>query len=96
MKELERIENGLNKSKTLLYKSEQQGLACSFVNGGLVIDSFVIEDDVLADALSRKGLNGVVEGSNFELLKTNYSWFSVHVKTKKLCQELGKGTEVAA
>lgn len=96
MKELERIESGLNKSKTLLYKSDKQGLACSFVNGGLVVDSFVIEDDVLADALSSKGLNGVVEGSNFELLKSNYSWFSVHVKTKKLCKELKKGTGVLA
>ncbi|MHA6247506.1 hypothetical protein ACXYMU_06190 [Pontibacter sp. CAU 1760] len=88
MKELERIESGLNKSKTLLYKPEQQGLACSFVNGGLVIDSFVIEDNILADALSRKGMNGIVEGANFEMLKTNYSWFSVHVKTKKLFLEL--------
>lgn len=96
MKELERIENGLNKSKTLLYKSDQQGLACSFVNGGLVVDSFVIEDDLLADALSKKGVNGVVESSNFELLKTNYSWFSVHVKTKKLCRELEKGAKIQA
>lgn len=88
MKELERIESGLNKSKTLLYKPEQQGLACSFVNGGLVIDSFVIEDNILADALARKGMNGIVEGANFEMLKTNYSWFSVHVKTKKLYMEL--------
>ena len=96
MKELERIENGLNKSKTLLYKPAQKGLACSFVNGGLVVDSFVIEDDLLADALSKKGLNGVVEGTNFELLKSNYSWFSVHVRTKKLYRELEKATEVAA
>ena len=96
MKELERIENGLNKSKTLLYKSDQQGLACSFVNGGLVVDSFVIEDELLADALSKKGLNGVVEGSNFELLKNNYSWFSVHVKTKKLCRDLAIKTEAEA
>ena len=96
MKELERIENGLNKSKTLLYKSDQQGLACSFVNGGLVIDSFVIQDDVLADALSTKGMNGVVEGSNFELLKSNYSWFSVHVKTKRVCRQLEKGSEAMA
>ena len=96
MKELERIEKGLNKSKTLLYKSDQQGLACSFVNGGLVIDSFVIQDDVLADALSKKGLNGVVEGTNFELLKSNYSWFSVHVKTKRIYRELEKGSEILA
>ncbi|WP_161888464.1 hypothetical protein [Pontibacter russatus] len=96
MKELERIEKGLNKSKTLLYKADQQGLACSFVNGGLVIDSFVIQDDVLADALSKKGMNGVVEGTNFELLKSNYSWFSVHVKTKRVYRQLEKGSEAMA
>ena len=96
MKELERIEKGLNKSKTLLYKADQQGLACSFVNGGLVIDSFVIQDDVLADALSKKGMNGVVEGTNFELLKSNYSWFTVHVKTKRVYRQLEKGTEALA
>ena len=96
MKELERIEKGLNKSKTLLYKTDQQGLACSFVNGGLVIDSFVIQDDVLADALSKKGMNGVVEGTNFELLKSNYSWFTVHVKTKRVYRQLEKGTEALA
>ena len=96
MKELERIEKGLNKSKTLLYKPDQQGLACSFVNGGLVIDSFVIQDDVLADALSKKGMHGVVEGTNFELLKSNYSWFSVHVKTKRVYRQLETGSEAMA
>ncbi|PRY09697.1 hypothetical protein CLV24_11834 [Pontibacter ummariensis] len=88
MRELERLQNGLSKSKTLLYKPDQEGLACSFVNGGLVIDSFTIEDGVLADALAKKGVNGVVEGSNFEMLKNNYEWFSLHVKSKKLYQEL--------
>ncbi|WP_162051895.1 hypothetical protein [Pontibacter pamirensis] len=89
---LERLENGLNKSKTLLYKPDQSGLACSFVSGGLVVDTFVIEDEVIADALSKKGLNGVVEGSNFEMLKSNYSWFSLHVKTKQVYRELEKET----
>lgn len=88
MKELERIENGLKKSKTLLYKPKENGLACSFVDGGLVVDSFVIEDNVLADALAKKGVNGVVEGSNFALLRTNYDWFSLHVKSKKLYETL--------
>lgn len=88
MKELERIENGLKSSHTLLYKNESQGLACSFVNGGLVVDSFVIEDEVIAEALVKKGVNGVVEGSNFSLLKSNYDWFSLHVKSKKLYETL--------
>ena len=91
MKELERIENGLKSSHTLLYKNDDQGLACSFVNGGLVVDSFVIEDQVIADALARKGVNGVVEGTNFSMLRNNYDWFSLHVTTKKLYETL-KGT----
>ncbi|MCX2741036.1 hypothetical protein [Pontibacter anaerobius] len=88
MKELERIEKGLKKSNTLLYKTDDKGLACSFVNGGLVVDSFVIEDHVIADALTKKGMNGVVEGSNFNMLRNNYDWFSLHVKTKKLYETL--------
>ncbi|MDX5436083.1 MAG: hypothetical protein LPK03_02755 [Pontibacter sp.] len=88
MKELERIENGLKKSKTLLYKENGNGLACSFVSGGLVVDSFVIEDNILADALSKKGVNGIVEGANFDMLRNNYDWFSLHVKSKKLYETL--------
>lgn len=88
MKELERIENGLKKSNTLLYKQDNSGLACSFVNGGMVVDSFVVEDNVLAEALAKKGMNGVVEGSDFALLRNNYDWFTLHVKTKKLYEEL--------
>ncbi|OKL38481.1 hypothetical protein [Pontibacter flavimaris] len=88
MKELERIEKGLKESNTLLYKTDDKGLACSFVNGGLVVDSFVIEDNVIADALAKKGVNGVVEGSNFSMLRSNYDWFSLHVKTKRLYETL--------
>ncbi|WP_299758339.1 hypothetical protein [uncultured Pontibacter sp.] len=88
MKELERIEKGLKKSNTLLYKTDDKGLACSFVNGGLVVDSFVIEDGVIADALTKKGMNGIVEGTNFNMLRNNYDWFSLHVKTKKLYETL--------
>lgn len=88
MKELERIENGLKKSKTLLYKTDDNGLACSFVDGGLVVDSFVIEDNVIAEALAKKGVNGVVEGTNFSMLRNNYDWFSLHVKSKKLYETL--------
>lgn len=88
MKELERIESGLKKSNTLLYKNDDSGLACAFVNGGLVVDSFVVEDQVIAEALAKKGLNGVVEGSNFSMLRNNYDWFSLHVKSKKLYETL--------
>ncbi len=78
----------MKKSNTLLYKPENKGLACSFVNGGLVVDSFVVEDEVIASALSKKGVNGVVEGSNFNMLRNNYDWFSLHVKSKKLYETL--------
>ncbi len=78
----------MKKSNTLLYKTNDKGLACSFVNGGLVVDSFVIEDHVIADALAKKGTNGVVEGSTFSMLRNNYDWFSLHVKTKKLYETL--------
>lgn len=88
MKELDRLKKGLGGSHVLLYKNEDSGLKCSFVKEGLVVDSFVIEDDVLAKALSEKGMNGVVEGSNFQMLRNNYDWFSLSVKTKKLYEEL--------
>ncbi|PTX21262.1 hypothetical protein C8N40_102236 [Pontibacter mucosus] len=90
MKELERIESSLKKSNTLLYKQDDKGLACSFVNGGLVVDSFVIQDEVIAEALAKKGTNGVVEGSTFNMLRSNYDWFSLHVKSKKLYDTLKK------
>jgi len=88
MEYLDRIKEGLTKSSLLVYKNEPRGLQCSFVKGGLVVDSFVIEDDVLAQAISAKGVNGIVEGSNLQMLRSNYGWFSLSVKTKKLYNEL--------
>ena len=88
MKDLDRLKQGLGESNVLLYKNDDQGLKCSFVREGLVVDSFVIEDDVLANALAEKGTNGIVEGSNFQMLRNNYDWFSLSVKTKKLYKEL--------
>lgn len=88
MKELDRLKEGLGESHVLLYKNEDRGLKCSFIREGLVVDSFVIEDDVLAEALTEKGMNGIVEGINFHLLRNNYDWFSLSVKSKKLYKEL--------
>lgn len=88
MKDLDRLKEGLGASSVLLYKNDDQGLQCSFVREGLVVDSFVIEDDVLANALAEKGTNGIVEGSNFQMLRNNYDWFSLSVKTKQLYKEL--------
>ena len=88
MKELDRLKEGLGESHVLLYKNEDKGLKCSFVKEGLVVDSFVIEDNVLARALTERGTNGVVEGPNFHMLRNNYDWFSLSVKSKKLYEEL--------
>ncbi|MDX5421817.1 MAG: hypothetical protein LPK14_06160 [Hymenobacteraceae bacterium] len=88
MKELDRIQEGLAKSNLLVYKNEEAGLKCSFVKEGLVVDSFVIKDEVLAEAISAKGMNGIVEGSNLQMLRNNYGWFSLSVKTRKLYKEL--------
>mgnify|MGYP005749688431 CR=1 FL=1 len=88
MEDLDRLQKGLGKSHVLIYKNEDQGMKCSFVKEGLVVDSFVIEDDVLANALAEKGTNGIVEGSNFQMLRNNYDWFSLSVKTKQLYKEL--------
>ncbi|MFD2515384.1 hypothetical protein ACFSRY_16035 [Pontibacter locisalis] len=88
MEELDRLKEGLTKSNLLVYKNEDLGLKCSFVKEGMVVDSFVIEDDVLAKALSERGMQGIVEGSNLQMLRNNYDWFSLSVKTKKLLHEL--------
>lgn len=88
MKELDRLKEGLGESHVLLYKNEDRGLECSFVREGLVVDSFVIEDNVLAQALCEKGTNGIVEGINFQMLRNNYDWFSLSVKSKKLYEKL--------
>lgn len=90
MRDLERLERGLTKSHKLLYKNYENGMECSFLREGLVVDSFMIEDHVLASALSRKGSNGIVEGTNFHALKSNYDWFSISVKSRKLYEELTK------
>jgi hypothetical protein len=88
MEELDRLKQGVLEGHTLVYKNEDKGLQCSFVKEGLVVDSFVIEDNVLAGALAAKGINGIVEGSNLQMLRNNYDWFSLSVKSKKLYDEL--------
>jgi hypothetical protein len=88
MEELDRLKQGLVSGHVLMYKNEDKGLQCSFVKEGLVVDSFVIEDNVLSSALAAKGTNGIVEGSNLQMLRNNYDWFSLSVKSKKLYEEL--------
>jgi len=84
MDELNRLHNGLENSNTLICKNDHKGLKCSFIKEGLVYDSFVVRDEVLAEVLTERGLNGVVEGSNFQVLRNNYDWFSLSVRSRKL------------
>ncbi|QCR21454.1 hypothetical protein [Pontibacter sp. SGAir0037] len=88
MRELERLQEGLGKSNMLLLKKTQQGLECIFLREGMAVDSFMVQQGILADALNKTGINGIVEGNNFARLKTDYSWFSLHVKSRALYMQL--------
>lgn len=88
MEELDRLQNGLFNSQLLVLKPIDNSLELSFIKEGMVQDNFIITDEVLVDALSKKGRHGVVEGFHFNELRNNYGWFSLHVKSKKLLQEL--------
>ncbi|RAU81787.1 hypothetical protein [Pontibacter arcticus] len=88
MKELEKIQQGLANSNTLVLTYNTKGVECSFVKEGLVKDFLVIEDKIIAEELNGKSVNGIIEGSNFHTLKADYGWFSLRVKSKKLYQEL--------
>lgn len=88
MEELDRLQKGLQDSHTLVLKPLNNSLECSFIKEGMVQDNFVVTDEVLVTALSQKAKFGVVEGFNFNNLRNNYGWFSLHVKSKKLLLEL--------
>lgn len=88
MVELDKIQEGLANSNTLLLKYNEKGVECAFVKEGLVKNNVFIQDQVLAQALSSKSVNGIIEGDNFHTLRSNYGWFSLSVKSKKLYQEL--------
>lgn len=88
MEELDRLKVGIENSQTMLLKTEDHGLACSFLKGGLVQDNFIVKDEDLAQALKQTGINGVVEGHTLERLRHNYGWFSLRVKSRKLLKEL--------
>lgn len=88
MEELERLQKGLQSSHRLVLKQLEDSLECSFFKEGVVQDNFTVTDEVLISALTKKGKYGVLEGYNFNDLRTNYGWFSLHVKSKKLLKEL--------
>lgn len=88
MEELDRLQKGLLNSQRLVLKQIDNSLECSFIKEGMVQDNFKVTDEVLISALTKKSRFGVVEGFNFNHLRSNYGWFSLHVKSKKLLQEL--------
>ncbi|WP_347158843.1 hypothetical protein [Pontibacter chitinilyticus] len=88
MMELEKIQEGLLNSNTLLLKYHEKGVECSFVQEGLVRNNILIKDPVLAEALTSKSVNGIIEGDNLHMLRSNYGWFTLSVRTKRLYQEL--------
>lgn len=88
MEELERLQKGLQNSNILVLKPVENRLECSFIREGMVQDNFLVSDEVLVSALNEKASCGVVEGFSFQNLRNNYGWFSLHVKSKKLLQEL--------
>jgi hypothetical protein len=88
MEELDRLQKGLQGSQRLVLKQINNTLECSFIKEGIVQDNFMVTDEVLISALTKKGKFGVLEGFNFNNLRTNYGWFSLHVKSKKLLKEL--------
>ncbi|MEJ8757267.1 hypothetical protein WG947_09690 [Pontibacter sp. H259] len=88
VEELERLRVGLENSQTMVVRESTDGLKCSFIKHGLVQDDFMVKDEVVADVLSESGLTGIVEGKSFEKLRSNYGWFSVRVKSRKLLKEL--------
>jgi hypothetical protein len=88
MEELERLQKGLQNSNTLLLKSIEDKLECSFIKEGMVQDNFFVSDTILVSALIEKANYGVVEGLHFQHLRNNYGWFSLKVKSKKLLMEL--------
>ncbi len=72
----------------MIFKKQQNKLFCQFLKGGIVVDRLDLEDEVLINALSKKCVNGILEGSNFETLKNTFDMFSLHVKSLKLFHEL--------
>ncbi len=88
MIELERIEVNLVKSNTLVMKEKSTGLECSFIKEGMEVDHFTINNKILADALSKAGVSGIVEGNELRKLRNDYARISLRVKSHSLLLEL--------
>ena len=48
----------------------------------------VVTDEVLSSMLSHAGLNGIVEGVDFQVFRNTFDSFSLRVKARKLYKEL--------
>ncbi|MFT2009889.1 hypothetical protein ACMA1I_14515 [Pontibacter sp. 13R65] len=88
MKELEKLRKGLSVGNILLIKDYGNSLNCIFMKDGLAKLTFNVKDDNLVEALRLKGEHGIVEGANFMSFKNSFDSFSLHVKARKLYEEL--------
>ena len=88
MKELEQLRKGLTEGDVLLIEDYGNSLKCIFTKGGLAKLSFMVEEDALVEALRLKGEHGIVEGATFHAFKGTFDSFALHVKARKLYDEL--------
>lgn len=88
MKELEELAIGLVGTNTLLLKEKGNLLECQFLVGGLVRHTVQVKCKYLAAALKQQSVLGIIEGGNFISFRSKFSGFSLHVKTKKLYNQL--------
>lgn len=88
MKDLENIRVGLMNSTSLLIKDIGNKITCSFVKEGMVKHSITVNDEMLAIALRHASVGGILEGSDFQVFRSKFDTFSLHVKAAKLYKEL--------
>lgn len=95
-RELNSLHKGLKNSNTLIIKNTRTGLECSFLKEGFEKQVVIIKDDVLATELSCAGVNGIIEGADFQVFRNTFNNFSLRVKARKLFQELQSSLPLAA
>lgn len=93
--ELNRLHEGLTNSNTLIIKNAGTGIECYFLKEGFEKQVVIIKDDVLAAELACAGVNGIIEGTDFQVFRNKFDSFSLRVKARKLYQELNSSMPVA-
>ena len=88
MRELGKLYAGLMNSNIMLLKEVNNALECSFVKVGIVQDVVVVKDEVLSEELRSKADLGILEGAGFQYFRNTFDSFALHVKAKKLYQNL--------